>query len=95
MIGFFREAVRILSLSCRDHSALASRELDEQLSPALRAVHRLHLAYCRDCAEFRRQIRRLRELSERIDGSGDFGDAMPGDVRERVIKRVALAAEKK
>lgn len=90
MIRFAREAVRILSMSCRDHAETASRELDGPLPPGLRTVHRLHLFYCRDCARFRKQIRMLREAAMHLDESSASASGMPIGVRERLIRRLEV-----
>lgn len=90
-----REVIRILGMSCRDYAAVTSRELDEPLPRGLRAAHRLHVLYCRDCARFRKQLRTLRDAVARMDEVGAQAGSMPSEIRERLIRRLETESEKK
>ena len=72
-------------LSCRDASRLASQRLDTRLMPGERLALALHLAVCRQCASFARQLQALRTLAraEPLDA----GDAtLAPEARERIAK---------
>lgn len=87
MIGFTRDVFRVLGMPCREHTALFSKQLDEPLPPGIAAGLRIHIVYCGGCKKFRAQIRRLRELAGTVGRDLDSGEAMPGAVRERVLRR--------
>lgn len=94
MIGLVRDVFRVLGMSCREHAALLSKQLDEPLPPGVATGLRIHILYCRGCRRFRAQIRRLRDLAGRIGRELESGEAMPGPVRERVLRRAADASRK-
>jgi hypothetical protein len=93
MIGFVGDVLRVLTMPCRDHTALFSKQLDGPLPRGIAAGLRIHIVYCAGCRRFRAQIRWLRSLAARLGGELSSGDAMPQAVRERV--RQAAAAQSK
>ena len=94
MIGFVRGVFRVLGAPCREHTALFSRQLDGPLPPGVALGLRIHILYCSGCARFRRQVRLLRDLAGTIGREADGGEAMPGVVRDRVLRRVADESRK-
>jgi hypothetical protein len=61
--------------NCREISHLVSEALDRQLPPTQRAAIHLHLAMCRYCARFKKQLLALRAASS-------LPPQTPGDDRE-------------
>jgi hypothetical protein len=55
-----------LLLTCEDSARLLSEDCDRTLSPLERAGLRLHLAVCRQCRKFRRNLRLLRRLLNEV-----------------------------
>lgn len=53
-------------LTCRESSRLLSEDLDRPLSRAERMALRLHLALCRRCRRFARNVLALRDLLGRM-----------------------------
>lgn len=94
MIGFARDVLRVLGMPCREHTALFSRQLDEPLPRGIAVGLRIHIMYCGGCRKFRAQIRRLRDLAGSIGREIDSGEAMPHEVRDRVMRRVADHSKK-
>lgn len=64
-----------MMLSCREVSHLVSQGLDRKLGFGERVAMRLHLAICRGCANFSRQMEFLRQAAQ--------GLGAPEDVDER------------
>jgi len=87
--------IQILTLHCDDASALASRELDEELSRVERVALRCHLMVCRSCREFRRQIGLIRQVVRRRDQlliEGDpEGTLLSPEARERIARAIREA----
>jgi hypothetical protein len=94
MIGFVRDVFRVLGMPCRQHTTLFSKQLDEPLPPGVAAGLRLHILYCGGCKNFRAQVRRLRDVAGSIGRELDTGEAMPGAVRDRVLRAAADRSKK-
>jgi len=94
VIRFVRDMVRVLGLPCREQAALLSRRLDGPLPPGIAAGVRIHTLYCRGCRAFRTQIRRLRDAARRIGGELNSGEAMPDEIRQRVLRRASESSKK-
>ena len=76
-------------LRCREISRLVSESMDHDLSFRQRMQMRMHLAMCRLCSGFARQLRLLRraarENPERLTDTGDDTDSRLSDeARERI-----------
>ena len=72
-------------VTCKETSMLASRAMDERLPFADRLALRMHLAICRNCARFNRQLQEMRRLF-RVETGAD-GDVAPGltpEARQRI-----------
>ena len=73
-MSFLRSLKMILTLKCREASALIAEGADRELTSAERWALRLHLAYCSSCRRFRGHLaflhRLLREIEQRLS-TGD------------------------
>jgi len=58
-----------LMLTCREATRLASEGLDRELGFGERVALRMHLAICRGCTTFDRQMKFLREAVTRLADS--------------------------
>ena len=94
MIAFVRDVVGVLRMPCREHTALFSKQLDEPLPAGIATGLRIHILYCGGCKKFRAQVRRLGDLAGTIGRELDSGEAMPGAVRDRVLRRAADQSKK-
>ena len=80
--------------SCKEAARLQSEAMDTRLTLLQRVGLRVHLAFCKWCARYARQIKFLRSMAGEIATE----EAMPPaqrlstDARERIKKR--LASEK-
>ena len=76
-------------MTCREVSTLVSMGRLPDASLAVRLAVRLHLAMCRHCRAFKRQMERLtkaaRELSTSLDGelADDFETKLLASLRRR------------
>src|SRR5579875_1791991 len=76
---------RLLNLTCEDVAALASQELDRELSRGERIALSLHVVYCRACRRYRLQVLLLRDALARLASSADgVGPTLPPEARERI-----------
>ena len=57
----FRELIAHITPTCRDMSRLVSESIDRTLPISTRITLRLHLMICTACAEYRRQLRQIRQ----------------------------------
>ncbi len=74
-------------LSCREVAKLVCESLDRKLPFWTRVQLRIHLAMCRMCAAFARQVRTLRQrLRELDEPSGPVPDSfgLSPEARERI-----------
>lgn len=53
-------------LTCKDTTALVSRQLDEKLSVPDRLGLTMHLAACRGCRQYRRQLLLIKEACLKV-----------------------------
>jgi hypothetical protein len=89
VIGFVRDAVGILNLACREHTALFSQELDAPLRRGQRVGLWVHLRVCEGCRRFRRQVRAMRLVARTLAHEFEHGEPMPAAVRARLGRRLA------
>lgn len=81
-----------LTLHCEEATELASRALDEPLSPLETLALRGHVLACRSCRLFGRQLRWMRSAARLRDHSpagprpGD--DALSHDARRRIARAI-------
>lgn len=72
-------------VTCKETSLLASRAMDERLPFADRLALRMHLAICKNCARFNRQLQEMRRLFQVETGVDE--DVTPGltpEARQRM-----------
>ncbi len=94
MIRFVRDVVRVLTLPCREHVVLFSRQLDAPLSRGEAFGLRLHIVYCGGCSRFRAHLSHLQTLGRTLAEQTENEPGLPADVRERLNARVARASKK-
>jgi hypothetical protein len=75
-----------LNLNCREASRAQSEAMDHPLPPAKAAGLRLHLLICRWCRRYGRQIRFLRDASQRQETPKDSPKLLSQEARERMKK---------
>jgi hypothetical protein len=87
-----REIARVMSLPCREHSLLISRDADAQVSRSTRVGLRLHYVLCAPCRHFAAQLRFLRRAAGRLSAAAAeralASSRMPEDVRHRIMSRL-------
>jgi putative zinc finger protein len=80
---------RLLNLSCREISHLASESLDRDLDLWERIALKSHLLYCTACRRFLQHIQFIRQALGKLElhleaDSSPSGPVLPQDVRERI-----------
>ena len=82
-------------LTCRESARLLSDELDRTLSRPERMALRLHLALCRRCRRFARNMAALRDLltgmTERCLAGQGTDAALTLEERARILQKVTGA----
>jgi len=94
VIRFVRDMARVLTMPCREHAALFSRQLDVPLSRGEAFGLRLHIVYCGGCRRFRSHLRHLQSLGRALAEQAESQPGLPADVRERIHARVARETKK-
>lgn len=94
MIRFVRDMARVLTMACREHVVLFSRQLDAPLSPGEAFGLRVHILYCGGCRRFKEHLRHLQSLGQTLALQAEIEPGLPADVRERLNVLVAQAAKK-
>ena len=81
---------RLLNASCRDMARLASESLDRDPSRLERLALRSHIAYCKGCRHYVRQISFLRAAMRRLADLLKPAPVpvMPEDVRARIKQAI-------
>jgi len=72
------------TVTCKENTELSSRSMDERLPLADRLAMTIHLAICRNCARFMKQLHAMRRL---IQMDTTLDDASPGltpESRQRI-----------
>jgi hypothetical protein len=77
-------------LSCKEVSLLLSKACDQELPWRERLAVRLHLLYCRGCAQFSRHLQFLRTAGRRLAQSDGLAGAATLSVTARNRIRAAL-----
>ena len=80
-----------MMISCRQAAELASERLDRRISLGERLRLRLHLALCRSCSRYQRQLRFLRRAVHglaRRPSPPEAAQRLPEDARERIRRRL-------
>ena len=92
VVSNVREVLRVLSLPCREHSILISRDTDGELRRATHVGLRLHFALCGPCRHFAEHLRFLRRAAAKLTPAAAeramAAARMPGEVRARILARM-------
>ncbi|MFO7542173.1 MAG: zf-HC2 domain-containing protein [Thiobacillus sp.] len=70
--------------TCRETTELASRAMDERLSFADRVALRVHLAMCRNCTRFAKQLQDMRRLFREESEPHDDTPGLAVEARMRI-----------
>ena len=71
-------------LTCRDATELASRAMDQRLPLSNRMALRLHLAICKNCTRFNRQLQEMRRLFREETAASDDAAGLAPEARQRI-----------
>jgi mitochondrial fission protein ELM1 len=74
--------------TCRDATELASRAMDERLPLSSRMALRMHLAICKNCARFNRQLQEMRRLFREETAADDDAAGLPYEARQRIASEL-------
>ena len=77
--------------TCHEVSHRHSQALDRRLRFAERCGWMLHLAFCRLCRRWGRQLRFLHQLSRRPEAGQSLHFHLPPEARQRLIRRLREA----
>lgn len=75
-------------MTCRDAAALASRAMDNPLPWRQRLSLRMHLAMCRYCARYQRQLVFLRLAARAVDDAEGPENALSPEAKDRIRTRL-------
>jgi hypothetical protein len=87
-MNWLAKSFRALSPNCKEAIRLQSDALDRPLSRMQRIGLRIHLAMCRWCSRYGKQIDFLRTIARRCDHDQDPKQTMPPEARERIKRRL-------
>lgn len=71
-------------MTCREATELASRAMDQRLPLSNRMALRLHLAICKNCTRFNRQIQDMRRLFREEAAADDDAAGLAPEARQRI-----------
>lgn len=74
---------------CRDVSRKVSQGMDAPLPFHQHVAVRMHLAMCRYCRRFQRQLKMLRKLSRQNEAS-TTGESLSPEAKKRIKKTLSL-----
>lgn len=74
--------------TCRQATELASRAMDQQLPLSSRIALRLHLAICKNCARFNRQLQTMRRLFREETAASDDAAGLTPEARQRIAREL-------
>lgn len=70
--------------TCREATELASRASDSRLSLPERLALWLHLAVCKNCTRFNRQLHDMRRLLRECPADDDAAGGLAPEARQRI-----------
>jgi len=70
--------------TCREATELASRAMDQRLPLSNRMALRLHLAICKNCTRFNRQLQEMRRLFREGTAASDDTASLAPEARQRI-----------
>ena len=85
---------RALSPSCKEAIRLQSEALDRPLSRLQRVGLRIHLAMCRWCSRYGKQINFLRTVAQCCDHEHETKQTLPPEARDRIKRRLKAEINK-
>ncbi|MHC4306958.1 MAG: zf-HC2 domain-containing protein [Planctomycetota bacterium] len=90
-MAFAEDMVKLLTLHCREATALLSAAQDGKLSRVDRWALRMHLLICAPCRRYRRQLHKLARLIDaavkRLEADGRLpGVRLSDEARQRLRK---------
>lgn len=74
--------------TCREATELASRAMDERLSLSHRMALHLHLAICKNCTRFNRQLQDMRRLFREESAADDAATGLAPEARQRIAREL-------
>jgi len=74
--------------TCKETTELASRAMDEHLPFASRLSMHLHLAICKNCAIFARQLQEMRRLFRVETTANDDAPGLSPEARQRIANEL-------
>lgn len=74
--------------TCREATELASRAMDERLSLSNRMALHLHLAICKNCTRFNRQLQDMRRLFREESAADDEAAGLAPEARQRIAREL-------
>ena len=80
---------------CREVSRMISESMDRKLPLHHRIMIRIHLAMCKYCARFKRQIQLMQAACRRLEAAVEGPDAaavLSPEARERIASAIKNAA---
>lgn len=75
-------------LSCKKAAALSSQALDRRLSMREQAALYVHVAVCRVCRSYRRQLKLIRAAAAQFEHRLAEGEDLDPVARERIRERL-------
>ena len=75
-------------LTCRDATELASRAMDQRLTLSNRMALRLHLAICKNCTRFNRQLQDMRRLFREETAADDDAAGLAPEAQQRIEREL-------
>lgn len=74
--------------TCKETTELASRAMDERLPFGDRVAMRMHLAICKNCMRFTRQLQDMRRLFRSETTANDDAPGLTPDARQRIANEL-------
>ena len=74
--------------TCKETTELASRAMDERLPIGDRIAMQMHLAICKNCMRFTRQLHEMRRLLRSETTAYDDAPGLTPDARRRIANEL-------
>ena len=74
--------------TCKETTELASRAMDERLPISDRIAMQMHLAICKNCMRFTRQLQEMRRLFRSETPANDDAPGLTPEARQRIACEV-------
>lgn len=88
-----KTVIKILSLDCREATAIRSAYQDEELSRGDRWALAVHMLICGACRKYRDQLKRLRQVFQAAHRLLELEQSLPGlsltdEAKARIRQRI-------